>query len=522
MRAPIVGAEVSPGSIRNSESDELPILSAKGTEYYHDMSHLLPLSRVAKLVEKPRHELQEMIRSGELATFDGMIELDELLRAFPEVKWDDDAEFRRVTEIKDKAFARRVRDLVLPDKEVLAARLNELGDDYAAAKALLQHYGNVMTWLDEKIDEIDEDASAETHHALHSVRAFLLRNLAEVPSDAALAQKAIAQERLLKIMSAHVTVQPSGHEFWVEGADTLLEAALSNGVSLNYGCSNGNCGDCKARLVSGEVKKVHAHDYVLSQADKDAGMILLCSYAPVHDVVIAANVAGARDIPVQKLVAKVKSVEVFNPRMAALHILAPRSQRLRFLGGQSIQLGVDGVTGRYPIASCPCEDRHIEVQIPRLASDAFAERVFAALHANDTVEVEGPYGEFVLDEDSPRPVIFLAFGAGFAPIKSLIQHAMSLELAESMDLHWLADQAGHYQDNLCRAWADALDNFNYVPHESTDDQDAVLRKLALDYPDLHRFDVYAAGTATQLELARMHLVREGMHAARWFPSLLDR
>jgi CDP-4-dehydro-6-deoxyglucose reductase len=485
------------------------------------MSHLIPLSRVAKLVGQSRHVIQDMIRGGTLATFDGMVELDELLRAFPEVKWDDDAEFRRVSEIKDKAFARRVRELVLPDKDVLAARLNELGNDYAAAKALLLHYGNVMTWLDEKIDEIDEDASAETHHALHSVRAFLLRNLAEVPADAAQAQAAIAQERILKIMSAHVTIQPSGHEFFVEGNDTLLEAALRNGVSLNYGCSNGNCGDCKARLLSGEVKKVHAHDYVLKQTEKDAGVILLCSYAPVNDVVIEANVAGARDIPVQQLAAKVKSVEVFNPQMAALHILAPRSQRLRFLGGQSIRVGFNGVSGRYAIASCPCEDRHIEVQIPHHPDDAFAEALFTTLKANDTVAVEGPFGEFVLDEDSPRPVIFLAFGAGFAPIKSLIQHAMSLELAESMDLHWLADAAGHYQDNLCRAWADALDNFHYVPHAPTDDVDAMLNSIVVDYPDLHRFDVYAAGTAAQLERAHAHFVRGGLHDARWFAGALD-
>ncbi|MBT9538329.1 2Fe-2S iron-sulfur cluster-binding protein [Thiobacillus sp.] len=480
------------------------------------MSHLLPLSRVAKLVGQSRHTLQDMIRSGALATFDGMIELDELLRAFPEVKWDDDAEFRRVTEIKDQAFARRVRDLVLPDKEVLAARLNELGNDYASAQALLLHYGNVMTWLDEKIDELDEGASAETHHALHSVRAFLLRNMAEMPPNAAQAQALIVQERMLKIMSAHVTIQPSGHAFFVEGNETILEAALRHGVSLNYGCSNGNCGDCKARLVSGKVKKVHAHDYVLKPAEKEAGAILLCSYAPVNDVVIEANVAGARDIPVQQLSAKVKSVEVFNPQMAALHILVPRSQRLRFLGGQSIRVSIDGISGRYAIASCPCEDRHIEVQIPRRPGDAFAEALFASVKANDRVEVEGPYGEFVLDEDSPRPVIFLAFGAGFAPIKSLIQHAMSLELSESMDLHWLADAAGHYQDNLCRAWADALDNFNYVPHSPTEDLDTLLRAIALDYPDLHRFDVYAAGSAAQLERAHAQFVREGMHSARWF------
>src|SRR4030042_1021795 len=219
------------------------------------MSHLLPLSRVVKLVGRPRHALQEMIRGGTLSTFDGMVELDELLRAFPEVEWADDAEFRRVTEIKDKAFAKRVRERALPDKDVLVARLNELGDEYAAAKALLLHYGNVMAWLDEEIDELEENPS--------------------------------------------------------------VEAALRNGGALSYGCSNGNCGECKAHVVSGEVKKVHAHDYVLKQTEKDAGVILLCAYAPVNDMVIEANVADAHDIPVQPLSASAKSVEVLNPQLAA-------------------------------------------------------------------------------------------------------------------------------------------------------------------------------------------------------------
>lgn len=485
------------------------------------MSHLLPLSRVAKLVGHSRHTLQEMIRSGVMNTFDGMVDRDEAMRAFPDAKWDDDAEFRRVTEIKEKAFAKRVLERALPDKDVLAARIVELGNEYATAKALLKHYGDVMVWLDEKIEELEEDKSAETRHALHTVRAFLVRHLAEAPPDAVKAQAVIAQERILRIMTAHATILPSGHEFFVESNDTLLEAALRAGVSLNYGCSNGNCGECKARLVSGEVKKVHAHDFVLKQAEKDAGAILLCSYAPVNNVVIEASVAGAKDIPVQQLTAKVKSVEEFNPSMAALHILAPRSQRLRFLGGQSIQLSVNGASGCYPIASCPCEDRHIEIQIPRDPEDAFAYTMFNGLKPNDTIGVEGPYGEFVLDEDSPRPAIFLAFGAGFAPIKSLIQHAMSLELVESMDLHWVADGAGHYQDNLCRAWTDAFDDFSYIPHPPTEDIVTLLNNIVHDYPDLHRFDVYASGTATQLGIAKAAFLKHGLPERSWFAGVLE-
>jgi CDP-4-dehydro-6-deoxyglucose reductase len=486
------------------------------------MSHLLPLSRVSKLIGISRHALQEMIRGGTLDTFDGMIELEEMLRAFPDAKWENDAEFRRVTEIKEKAFGKRVFERAMPDKEVLAARLAELGKEYAASQAMLMHYSQVLSWLDEKIDELAEDQSIETIHALHTLRAFLLRNLNELPPEAAKAQAAMAQERILKIMSAHVTIRPSGHEFFVEGSDTLLEAALRSGVSLEYGCSNGNCGECRARLVSGKVVKVRPHDYVLRQDEKDAGMILLCSCAAVDDVVIEANVAGAHDIQEQHLESKVKSVEIFNQDVAALHLLTPRSQRLRFLAGQSMQLSMNGVSGHYAIASCPCEDRHIEIQILRSASDTFSEALFGNLKANERVELHGPYGEFVLEDASTRPVIFVAFGVGFAPIKSLIQHSMSLDLAEAMDLHWVADQAGHYQTNLCRSWADALDNFRYFPHPHNSDVAKSVAGIVTGYPDLHRFDVYAAGTEEQLRIAKLIFLENGLPEQQWRAGAIDK
>jgi len=486
------------------------------------MSHLLPLSRVSKLIGISRHALQEMIRGGSLDTFDGMIELEEMLRAFPDAKWENDAEFRRVTEIKEKAFGKRVFERAMPDKEVLAARLAELGKEYAASQAMLMHYSQVMSWLDEKIDELAEDQSTETIHALHTLRAFLLRNLNELPAEAAKAQAAMAQERIMKIMSAHVTIRPSGHEFFVEGSDTLLEAALRSGVSLEYGCSNGNCGECRARLVSGKVVKVRPHDYALRQDEKDAGMILLCSCAAVDDVVIEANVAGAHDIQEQHIESKIKSVEIFNQDVAALHLLTPRSQRLRFLAGQSMQLSMNGLSGLYAIASCPCEDRHIEIQILRSAGDAFSEALFGKLKTNGRVELHGPYGEFVLEDASTRPVIFVAFGVGFAPIKSLIQHSMSLDLAEAMDLHWVADQAGHYQTNLCRSWADALDNFRYFPHPHLSNIAESVAAIVAGYPDLHRFDVYVAGTEQQLKIAKNIFLEQGLPVQQWRAGTIEK
>ncbi len=483
------------------------------------MSHYLPLSRVARLVGQPRSEIQRLILKGELSTYEGMVDMDELLRVFPDVRWEDDGEFRRVQEIKEKAFGKRVYERALPDKEVLAERLFELGKEFAATKTLLRHYSEVMHFLGDKLDDVSDTGGAATLNAVAGLKLWLKHELGAAPSEAARAQALLAQESVMRIMSVQVTVQPSGHEFFVEGNDTLLEAALRAGIPLNYGCSNGNCGECKARLVSGQVKKVHPHDFTLKDAEKANGAFLLCSYTAITDVVIEATVAGANDIPEQEISTKVKAVEQLNEKMAALHLTAPRSQRLRFLAGQHVTLSVDGAEGDYYIASCPCEDRHIEIHVQR-DNRAFSRKVFDSLRKEDLVRINGPHGNFVMKLDSRRPVLFIAWEDGFAPIKSLVQHAMSLEIAEAMYLYWAADGVGHYQDNLCRAWTDALDDFIYQPIQLESGPAAVAQFILAHHPDLVRADIYAAGPADFLNALRTGALAHGLSPLGWHGEII--
>ena len=483
------------------------------------MSHYLPLSRVARLVGQPRSEIQRMIHNDQLVTFDGMVDMNELLRVFPDVRWEDDGEFRRVQEIKEKAFGKRVFERALPDKEVLAERLFELGKEFAAAKTLLLHYHEVLRFTGDKLNDVAETGGAETHEAVTGLKQWLKRELNAAPREAERAEALLAQESVMRIMSAQVTIQPSGHEFYVEGNDTLLEAALRAGIPLNYGCSNGNCGECKARLVSGQVKKVHPHDFVVKDPEKANGAFLLCSYTAITDVVIEASVSGANDIPEQGLVAKVKSVEMLGEDIAALHLMAPRSQRLRFLAGQHVTLSMDDAEGDYYVASCPCEDRHIEVHVRR-DNRGFSRKVFDDLRKEEAVRIEGPHGNFVMKLDSRRPVLFIAWEDGFAPIKSLVQHAMSLEIAEAMYLYWAAAETGHYQDNLCRAWTDALDDFVYQPMPIASGPQAVAEAILAHHPDLIRADIYAAGPANFLNALRSGAMAHGLSPLGWHGEIL--
>jgi CDP-4-dehydro-6-deoxyglucose reductase len=483
------------------------------------MPHYLPLSRVARLMGQSRNAIQRMIHDGQLATFDGMVDMEELLRVFPGVKWEDDGEYKRVEEIKEKAFGRRVFERTLPDKVVLAERLYELGKEFAAAKSLLLHYDEVFRFLGDKLGDVADTGGAATLEAVAGVKQWLKRELDAVPKDAERAEALLAQESVMRIMSAQVTVQPSGHEFFVEGNDTLLEAALRAGIPLDYGCSNGNCGECRARLVSGQVRKVHPHDFNFKEAEKANGAFLLCSYTPITDVVIEANVTGADDIPYQEIPAKVKAVEILNEQIAALHLMAPRSQRLHFLAGQRVTLSAEGVSGEYYVASCPCEDRHIEVHVRR-DNRPFARKVFDGMSKEDPVHIEGPSGKFVIQLDSRRSIIFVAWDDGFSPIKSLVQHAMSLEVADSMNLYWVAGSLGQYQDNLCRAWADALDNFVYRPLDSAPGIQAVSEAILANHPDLTNTDIYATGPSHFLQALEAGALARGLSSLGWHAETL--
>lgn len=324
-------------------------------------------------------------------------------------------------------------------------------------------------------------------------------------------------------MSARVQVQPSGREFIVDGNDSLLEAALRAGLSLDYGCSAGNCGKCKARVVSGQLHRLRHSDHAFTAAEKAAGMVLMCCHTAATDLVIEAREAhGAADMPLQTIDARVRAVSPMGEDMRLLHLQTPRGNRLRFLAGQSARLSIGaGAAASLPIASCPCDERNLHFHVCRYAGDAFAERVFAGLTGADSVRVEGPRGEFVLDEASARPLVFVAFDTGFAPVKSLIEHAMALEAAETLHLVWVASAGrGHYLDNLCRAWSDALDNFRYepisAPPEASADAlaGAALERLRQAHSRLEEVDAYVAGPASCTQAAELLLLERGLPRAQ--------
>lgn len=350
-------------------------------------------------------------------------------------------------------------------------------------------------------------------------------------------------------MTHRVTVQPSGRTFFVEEGETVLDAALRSGLSLSYNCNNGTCGDCRARIVAGEIAAERPHDYVIRQAERDRGTVLLCSVSAGSDLVIEAYEASdAADIAPESITTTVHKLERPTDDVAVLELRTPRSRTLRFLAGQHATIRLDGLTPRNKsIASCPCNGMYLQFHVRHVPGDPFAEQVFNGLKTRQKVDIEGPFGRFTLDEDSRRPLVFLAYETGFASIKSLVEHAIALEKAQPMYLYWVARHDGdHYLANYCRSWQDALDEFHYsllstdaVPmcdlERSVLSPDEVRtlspreRHMALagaqviaDHPDLSGFDVYASGPESILSAGKRLLLEHGLPAERLFVDHIER
>lgn len=490
------------------------------------MTGMLSLTRAAKLIGVARSELQKKIQCGEMVSHDGMVDIGTLLRNYPDAQLEDSAESRRVAQIKERAFGKRVFERALPDAEVLAARITELSKSLARSEGQLKQFSALLDKLWGKIVAIESGSVTESQKTIKDLKVWIKHEV-ELAMEPGFINPLAVKDAVLRITTAQVTVLPSKHDFLVEGHDSLLEAAMRSGIPLNYGCSGGNCGLCKAKLVSGEVKKTRHHDFVFTEAEKNQGYVLLCSNTAVSDVVIEAPVAGSvQDIPFQQISAKVKTMGHITDDMMLLHLQTPRTQRLRFLAGQFVNLRVGfSYNADLPISSCPCDDRNLIFHIPRQNGNLFSEFIFDRLNQNDVVEIEGPHGEFILHEKSSRPLYFIAFDNGFAPIRSLIEHALSLE-ADAIHLHWIGSSQRHiYLPNVANAWRDALDNFHYEEHVAGFDlrttggkrEETVLNKLeeiATADANLLQGDIYIAGPEAAVGIAEQYFLSRGLPKTR--------
>jgi len=309
-----------------------------------------------------------------------------------------------------------------------------------------------------------------------------------------------------------VTIQPSGQQFQVEDGEAVLAAALRQGLILPYGCKNGACGTCKGRIVSGEFDYGVYQARALTEDDKARGKALFCQAKPLTDLVIEARTIGAaKGIEVKMLPCRIQQLERLADDVIVLHLKLPANEKLVYLPGQFIEfLLKDGSRRSFSIANPPHGAELLQLHVRHVAGGQFTDHVFAKMKERDILRFEGPLGTFFLREDSAKPIVFVASGTGFAPIKSIIEAALEKGIGRPMTLYWGGRRPRDlYLNALAQGWADA-GKLTYVPVISDAlPEDAwrgrtgfVHRAVMEDFADLSGHQVYACGVPVMVDAAR--------------------
>jgi len=332
-------------------------------------------------------------------------------------------------------------------------------------------------------------------------------------------------------MSFQVTIQPAGRSFAVERDEPILAAAIRQGVGLPYGCRDGACGSCKSRLLEGRVIHGAHQSKALSAAEEDAGLILTCCATPQTDCVVEArSVPGAGEFPVLKLPSRVMSIERPAADVAVLKLQLPANQNFQYRAGQYVEFILrDGARRSYSMANAPHQlgsPPAIELHLRHMPGGRFTDHVFGAMKEKDILRMEGPFGSFFLREESGKPLVLLASGTGFAPIKALVEHLRHKGIDRPAVLYWgCRRKADLYQHGWCLQAAAELPWLRYVPVLSeptaedawTGRTGLVHEAVMADLPDLSGYQVYACGAPVMVDAAqRDFTARCGLPADEFF------
>jgi CDP-4-dehydro-6-deoxyglucose reductase len=315
-------------------------------------------------------------------------------------------------------------------------------------------------------------------------------------------------------MGYKIDIQPAGLHVTVEPEQAILPAAIAAGIGLPYGCRDGACGSCKSKLVSGRV--IHgAHQLkALSAEEEQAGMILTCCATPQSDCVIESrSVVAAGEFPIIKMPVRVASLDRAAPDVMVMRLQLPANASFQYKAGQYVEFLLrDGKRRAYSMATAPHnkgDPPQIELHIRHMSGGLFTDALFSTVKEKDILRVEGPYGSFWLREDARKPIVLLASGTGFAPIKALIEQMQLKQDERPVTLYWGCRQA---RDLYLHDWAEQaralVPQLVYVPVLSEPDEawpgrtGFVHRAVMADLPDLSGHEVYACGAPVMVDAAR--------------------
>ncbi len=310
-----------------------------------------------------------------------------------------------------------------------------------------------------------------------------------------------------------ITVQPSGRVFTADIDETILAAGIRHGIGLPYGCKDGACGSCKCRKLSGEV--VHGpHQAKALSADEVAqGLVLTCCAVPQSDVVLESRqVTEQGALPIKKMPTRVTTMTRLSDDVMVLNLQLPANDSFLYRPGQYVEFILrDGARRSYSMANAPGQANALELHIRHMPGGKFTDHVFGAMKEKEILRIEGPFGSFFLREDSNAPLVFLASGTGFAPIKALLEHMQAHDIQRTVTVYWGGRRPS---DLYLNAWLQeqqtSMPQLRYVPVVSdaqpedgwTGRTGFVHRAVLEDVPDLSAYQVYACGAPIVVDSAR--------------------
>ncbi len=314
-------------------------------------------------------------------------------------------------------------------------------------------------------------------------------------------------------MPFEITIKPSGHAFGCDEGETVLAAAMRADLMIPYGCRNGACGTCKGRILEGQVDYGAHQPGTLTDIERARGLALFCVAKPKTPLAIEVReVRKAGDIQIRKLPCRIEKIDKVAPDVAIVSLKLPANERLQYLAGQYIDLLLkDGRRRSFSIATPPENDALLELHIRHVPGGAFSSQLFNEFKGREILRFEGPLGTFFLRDDTDKPIILVAGGTGFAPIKALIEHALNHDVQRPMVLYWGARALRDlYLPDLPGIWQKARPDFRFIPVLSDPLPEdhwpgrtgLVHQAVMTDFPDLSGYQVYACGGPAMIDAAR--------------------
>ena len=310
-----------------------------------------------------------------------------------------------------------------------------------------------------------------------------------------------------------VTIEPSGRNFTMEGDETVLMAGIRQNVALPYGCKDGACGSCKCKKISGTVVHRNHQAKALTADEEAAGYVLTCCATPQSDLVLESRqVTQAGAIPIRKMPTRISKLARLSDDVMVMQLQLPANDTFTYKPGQYIEFILrDGARRSYSMANAPQADVGVELHIRHMPGGKFTDLVFGSMKEKEILRIEGPFGSFFLREDSAKPIILLASGTGFAPIKALIEQMQQQGIARPATLYWGGRRPTDlYLDAWVQDKLQSMPNLRYVPVVSdaqladawTGRTGFVHQAVLQDHADLSGYQVYACGAPVVVDSAR--------------------